>query len=155
MPYTVWSRDTLIGESELEPLPGTGKSLGGVFSPTLAAESALDAFGAMFDALNKLGEILPGKFARDVNSPHRGQVIFGAMHGTPEGREMIERQSEIRALELRLRDPQGVLVNTKTIAIADTRRLLGPGFDDLSEEDQAEGRAAGFTHYILSVTLAA
>jgi hypothetical protein len=74
--------------------------------------------------------------------------------GTAEGREMRERQLAVDALELCLRDPEGVLVNTQTIGIADTRRMLGLAFDEVSDEDQAEGSVASLTNYFLTVTLA-
>jgi hypothetical protein len=155
MPYTVWSGDTLIGESELAPLPDMSGTLGGMFSPTSAAASVLDTFGALFDALNNFGEKLQREEnTREHNVPHPGQAVYEAM-GTAEGRKMSEHQSAVDALELRLRDPEGVLVNTQTIGIADTRRMLGLAFDDIMDEELAEGSAASLTNYFLTVTLVA
>ena len=148
MPYTVWSRGRLIGQSDLAYRRAFPKLRTGDFYPSEFGEKlmsiivgvppALFAFYDVVDAARRAGE--------DVQPNEQGDWPEKIRQST-EYADVESISAELESLELELRDESGAVVKTDWLRFQDTHRLLAksreieeefnPEFE-LDEELQAE-----------------
>ena len=137
MPYTVWSRNRLIGESELafaRSLPGLRA---GHFTPSALGEQLMPIITGSGQALRAL---------YDVSEDIRRERPEGEQSGhwptsvrrTTEYADALSINDELESLDLELRDPGGAVVKTEWIAIQDTHRWLAASDPDEEEYDDVE-----------------
>ena len=136
MPYTVWSRGRLVGESELayaRSLPGLRA---GDFEPSPLGEKLMPIIIGVGPALCALHEAAEdvlrtekrkGRRARNGDWP-------ASVKKTTEYADAMSLPDELESLALELRDPGGAVVKTEWIAVQDTHRLVALAREDLQSE---------------------
>lgn len=120
MPYTLWSRDRLLGESELDYVRCFEKHRMGDFHPTELGE--------------KLMPVVTG-VARAVLSMARSRDGYASGVGTTEYADTAAAQTHYLALELELRGPDGSVIPTEWIDVRDTEFLQSLVDDRERDED--------------------
>jgi len=129
MPYTVWSRGRLIGESELayaRSLPGVRA---GDFAPSELGDRLMPIITGVGPALSALHDVADEVRLLRPAADRPGDWPEGVRQ-TTEYADAISLHDELASLELELRDPAGAVVKTDWIAIQDTHRLLALAHDD-------------------------
>lgn len=134
MPYTIWSHGRLVGETDLGFILREGNHRTGNFFPTLFGESLVPIINEPRRLIKALGEA-----PRDADSSDDPAWI--ALDSAFE----IAAERE-RALELELRDENGVVIPTEDVSIRDMDLTLElyPGDEDelgrvtITPEEQAE-----------------
>ena len=123
MPYTVWSRGRLIGQSELayrRSLPGLRM---GDFFPSELGDQLMPILTGEGPALIALYEVAEDTQRERPESVRPGDWPDGVRQ-TTEYADAMSICDELESLDLQLRDPFGEVVNTESISIRDTHRLL-------------------------------
>ena len=142
MPYTVWSRGRLLGESELAYRRTWPRFRAGDFAPTPLGESLMSIIDGVGPALRALYEVTETdrQLHQDGDSPNGWPA---RVRRTTEYADAVSIGDELESLDLELRDPSGAVVKTDWISIRDLEQLLAAypeGEDDtdieLTEEDQ-------------------
>lgn len=145
MPYTVWSRGRLLGESELayrRTLPGM---LGGDFVPTPLGESLMSIIDGVGPALRTLYDVEKNDLQAHPDADYRDGSP-ARVRRTTEYADAVSINDELESLDLQLRDPDGAVVQTDWISIKDVERLIALGSElgaedediELTEEEQRE-----------------
>jgi len=136
MPYTVWSRGRLIGESELayaRSLPGLRA---GDFEPSPIGEKLMPIIVGVGPAL----KVLYGVAAEVRRDDERnGRTIpMGefppSVRATTEYADAMSLHDELESLSLELHDLQGALVKTDWISVRDMQRLVAEARAELAQE---------------------
>ncbi|MGQ0712310.1 MAG: hypothetical protein ACT4PJ_01120 [Gemmatimonadaceae bacterium] len=116
MPYTLWSRGRLLGESALDYRRVFPRHRMGDFHPTEAGEKVMPvATGvsrAGVDLVKTLSGSRPGGHAREQ------------LRQTSEYADLAAAEDRCDALALELRGPDGVVIPTEWIDLRDTEFLL-------------------------------
>lgn len=136
MPYTLWSRNRLIGSSELAYRRSFPKLRVGDFEPTELGEKLMPIIVGVGPALSALYEA-----SERVRREQRKKGIRRSRRGdwspevkqTTEYADAMSLPDELESLALELRDPNGGVVETESIWLQDTHRLVA-----LAREDWAE-----------------
>jgi len=118
MPYTLWSRDRLLGESELDYAQVLENVRTGDFIATEMGE--------------KLMPILTGVRSTLL------EMVRTENRGTAEA-DVGAAQTHFESLELQLRASDGSVVPTEWIDVRDTESIMNAADDDLSEIDFSLG----------------
>jgi hypothetical protein len=224
MPYTLWSREQLLGETDFEFYKGSGPRRAGVFRPTPLGVTLLPTLTGIGPALLGFGQLftsetsqhgedadlelaLEDAIARDMAeirhhasrvcdgsddeldddlrqfddseldefdgadldfeieeldaedevSDAQADAFMGLLHDSGPGAAVLSFAKQLAALELELRDPEGAVVRTRSIAVHDMYQLLdfaqSPG--DLELRFATANEAQDRPRYYLSATLAA
>ena len=147
MPYTLWSRGRLLGQTELayrQAMPGLRA---GDFFPNELGERLMSVIDGMSPALFALCDV-EEKVLRD--NPEAKQVDDwpSAVKQTTEYADAMSIADERESLRLELRDPHGVVVQAEDIWIQDTHRLLAlaEAADPVEEEELSEELRAAIEH---------
>lgn len=125
MPYTLWSRNRLLGETDLGFVYREAGFRCGWFHPSDIGERLMPSATGVAPALRAMWAIGPDATARaDVHAA-------------------VDHE---RALDLELRGPDGAVIPTESIAIIDTHHLLSlarqaPDAEDVPGELDAEDAA--------------
>ena len=133
MPYTLWSKDRLLGESELDYIGNTDKIMMGDFVATPQGEALMHVITGVRRAIIELG-----RARRAVQSGDRWQAT--AIRTSEEYADVAEATAHLEGLELELRDPHGQRVPTDWIDVTDTEYTLSLANDFELEELEAELR---------------
>lgn len=153
MPYTLWSHDTLLGESDLDlPAPRPGMLLG-AFRPTAAGLPVLPLFVEVTASALALGPMLEREgLTRDRLGDALGAAIHEGVPRTPEGQRHAAARAAVDALGLTLRDDAGAVVPARGFTLSDVWRL-GPELAALPADLRAAAESTGVPRYSLGVTL--
>lgn len=126
MPYTLWSHDRLLGQSDLDYMQIRDRHVIGDFEPTTLGESLMPLVTGETRALLD--------FARTSRENH-GRYGFSegyeGMQRTTEYADLAAARTHRESLELQLRAPDGSLVPTEWIDVRDIELLLS-----LIDEDE-------------------
>jgi hypothetical protein len=146
MPFTLWKRGVLIGETDF----GLGKPSGcrraGVLHPTPSGVMALPALTAMAPALFALGEAMPRLGLSDEAIERDGNAALEAFEYSPEGQKVLAAAEQIAELELR--DASGEPVAFDSILVTDLEELV------MASAVSSAGHLTGDpVRYLISVTL--
>jgi hypothetical protein len=136
MPYTLWSRNRLIGSSELAYRRSFPKLRVGDFEPTELGEKLMPIIVGVGPALSALYEV-----SQRVRREQRKKGIRRSRRADwpPEVKETTEcadamsLPDELESLALELRDPSGTVVETESIWLQDTHRLVALAREELAE----------------------
>jgi hypothetical protein len=136
MPYTLWSRNRLIGSSELAYRRSFPKLRVGDFEPTELGEKLMPIIVGVGPALSALYEV-----SQRVRREQRKKGIRRSRRADwpPEVKETTEYADamslpdELESLALELRDPSGTVVETESIWLQDTHRLVALAREELAE----------------------
>jgi hypothetical protein len=120
MPYTLWSHGQLLGESDFELARGPGKRRAGTFRPSPLGATLLPTLCGMAPALFAFGRMLEREnhAIRSFEEEDPG-VLEAIVTSTPEGREMMGFAKQLCELDLELRDPDGRIIETESLAVND------------------------------------
>ena len=156
MPYTLWSRGRLLGETELayrQAMPGLRA---GDFFPNELCDRLMPVIDGMRPVLYALEDVHAEFRRANPNAPDLDDYP-PAVKRTPEYADVMSIADEIESLRLELRNPAGVVVETEDIWIQDTHRLLAlaaaaqdpfdTSFDDpFDDEDMSDEMRASIEH---------
>ena len=117
MPYTLWSKDRLLGESELDYIGNTDKHMMGDFIATDAGEQLMPIITGVRRAIIEMG-----RARRAVESSDRWKP--DAIRSSEEYADVAEATAHLEGLELQLRDPAGQIVAADWIDVTDTEYTL-------------------------------
>jgi hypothetical protein len=124
MPYTLWSRDQLLGESDFEHSSQGGRRRAGVFRPTVVGGSLLPVLCGMGPAVLQLEAMFRRERLTPENVNDVGiDEIERMFRSSEEGRRVMSYVDQLTAMELELRDPAGEVVETESLAVNDLERL--------------------------------
>lgn len=153
MPYTLWSHDTLLGESDLAlPAPRPGMLLG-AFRPTAAGLPVLPLFVEVTASALALGPMLEREgLTRERLGDGLAAAIHEAMPRTSEGQRHAAACAAVDALGLILRDEANAIVPARGLTLSDVWEL-GPALGKLPSELHAAAEAMGVPCYSLGVTV--
>lgn len=159
MPYTLWSRDTHVGDTDFSLGEQTANRRVGVFQPTAPGLMLLPGITDMAPALLALNAVI-----------ERDGLSDDDMERLLQDDEWIERMPEMRRMmasarhisDLQLRDPDGRPLAVESILVSDLDELkrLATADDDQHDDEPAEGAAPEPSQppepvrFIISVTLA-
>lgn len=139
MPYTVWSRGRLIGQSELayrRSLPGLRM---GDFFPSQLGDQLMPILTGEGPALFALYEVAEDTERERPESARLGDWPDGVRQ-TTEYADAMSICDELESLDLQLRDPSGKVVKTESVSIRDTHRLIA-----LARAHEDDGREVELT----------
>jgi hypothetical protein len=122
MPFTLWKRGILIGETDLEIAKPGDRRRAGVLHPTPAGMMALPALTAMAPALFALGESMSGLPLSDDAVERNGEAALEVFERSLEGRKVLAAAEQIAELELR--DTDGKPVAFDSILVTDLEELV-------------------------------
>ncbi|MDB4907743.1 MAG: hypothetical protein JWO05_2527 [Gemmatimonadetes bacterium] len=108
MPFTLWSRDTLLGSSNLQAPSPDSSTLLGEFEPTTAGLALVPAFTEQMRAMRGITPIIEQSGMLEGSADQeRGDAFATQLHESPEGQRLFAAKSAMEALELELRDESG------------------------------------------------
>ena len=155
MPYTLWHRKQLIGDTEFErerhpPELGNGWHMAGVFHPTPAGQRLLPRLCGILTAGFDLKDELVRRGLPADDPPQ--EVIEELFESTEAGAHIIDIGRVLSEVELR--DPGGVILKVSTIAFIDLAELAALsrrlGVNDTVDFENVPPEAVEF---VVSVTL--
>jgi hypothetical protein len=150
MPFTIWKRDALIGETDFGLGKPGGRRRAGVFHPTTLGMMVLPALTAMAPALFELGEAMKRLGLSEEAVEQDGDVVLETFERSPEGQRVLAAAEQIAELELR--DANGKRVEFESILVTDLREVGTAG--GVTREPSATHPAGGDpVRYLISVTL--
>jgi hypothetical protein len=122
MPFTLWKRGVLIGETDFGLGKPNSRRRAGVLHPTPSGMIALPALAAMAPALFALGEAMPRLGLSDEVIERDGDAALEAFERSPEGQKVLAAAEQIAELELR--DATGEPVAFDSILVTDLEELV-------------------------------
>ena len=149
MPYTVWSRGRLIGETDLAFRPLIDVQRSGHFHPNAEGERVMELIASPLPAMRAY-------LHRDARDADGNGFVLPELQGSALFADLAESFHHFRSLELELRREDGSVVPTEDIGFQDTHPSLavteaeleeyehsvddpgGPDDDDLPEATEAE-----------------
>lgn len=124
MPFSLWSRGQLLGESDLELPTGDALHLTGPFRPTAAGVEAMPILTGVATALFGLAPMFEREgLIEEQPTEAKGEAVFDAFHGTDEGTRAMEALRRFAALQLEVRDTEGQVLPTEAIMVHDFAAL--------------------------------
>lgn len=152
MPHTLWSGDTLLGETDFglgSPRPGFRV---GVFHPSPGGLSAIPILANAVTTLRASAAMLDREeITRERLGDAVGPAVYDALNNTPEGQRAAAARAAVEALHLELRDADGRAVRTGHIVLFDMVENIPP-FAGLPAEARLEVERMGFGRYLLCAT---
>jgi hypothetical protein len=148
MRYTLWHRDTLVGETDF----GFGLRNGsraGVLHPTLPGMAVLPALTAMAPALFAVDDAMKRLPLTDEDIERDVDGAIEAFTSSPEGQRVLRAAEQMAALELR--DPSGRPVPFDSILVSDIHEMAALGA--ALRPDRAGGSDP--VRYVISATFSA
>jgi hypothetical protein len=130
MPYTVWSRGRLIGETDLGFRPLIEQLRSGWFHPSPEGERLMPMVAAVSPAMRAY-------LHRDKVDASGNGFVLPELEGSTLFADLAEAFQHLLSFELELRREDGSVVPTSDIGIQDTHRLIA-----LAEEEGEEDRSA-------------
>ncbi|MDQ3949938.1 MAG: hypothetical protein M3282_06305 [Gemmatimonadota bacterium] len=149
MPFTLWKRGVLTGETDFGLAKLGGRRRAGVFHPTPAGMMVLPALTAMAPALFGLGHAMKRLPLSDEAIERDPDAALDAFERSPEGQKVLAAAEQIAELELR--DENGKRVEFESILVTDLEELrtLGVG----SKANSKGPKGGDPVRYLISVTL--
>jgi len=134
MPYTLWSRGRLLGETELEFARYAPLNRGGGFWPTVVGSKLMPVATGVTVASIELAT--KSRRLERAGSPEgdRSDDVTAQIHESTEYADYLAAMDRLNALELELRDPDGNVVPNEWIDIRDTEFLTNLSERDLEAE---------------------
>jgi len=130
VPYTLWSKDRLLGETDLDYQEVFPHHRMGAFEPTELGLKLMPIITGVGRASRQLCRMV-------VYRRHgpKGEALEEELKHSPEQADLSAAEAHFDALELQLRAPDGSLIDTDWIDIRDTDEIIAYG--DEAEEHRA------------------
>ena len=150
MPFTLWSHNKLLGESDFEIAGNSGPRRLGTFRPSALGTTLLPTLTGFGPALLRLGE----------SCRRQGLSLDDIEMDGPTGdaaRDLYEQSGavsfarQVLALQLELRDPHGRRIGTQCLNVHDLERTLDAA--RCADDDVPRERSREQPRYFLSATL--
>jgi hypothetical protein len=126
MPYTVWSRGRLIGETDLDFFRLCDQSRSGSFHPNAEGERLMPVVASVLPAMRAY-------LHRDMVDALGDPFVQPALIGSTLFADLAEAVQHVHSLDFELRREDGSVVPTSDIGIQDTHQLIE--LPPLVEED--------------------
>jgi hypothetical protein len=121
MPYTLWSRGRLLGESELQAMQSFEHVMFGWFLPTSDGERTLDVLTGGRVALHKLNRMLRNPMREMMRPKDRPKGQWPEdIRRTTAYADYVALEDEVAAMHLELRGPDGKAIDCEDITVQDT-----------------------------------
>jgi hypothetical protein len=117
VPYTVWNRGRLLGETDLGFVRCFPKYRTGWFRPTADGEKVMPIATGVSPALRAYVN-------RARHDSGERTVVHSMMDGSSEAADLAAAFQHLEALELELRSEDGTVVPTEDVGFQDTHYLL-------------------------------
>lgn len=129
MPYTVWSRGRLLGETDLGFVQIYSNMRMGWFRPSAQGSPLMSVVTGTGPALHKVGRMMrnPLRAAMRRSEDNDGGEWPRDIRSTTAYADLVSSIDELEALQLQLRDADGNVLETEHIGIDDTefkRKLI-------------------------------
>lgn len=131
MPYTVWSRGRLIGETDLAFMPVINVQRSGHFHPTVEGARVMDLIASPLPAMRAY-------LHRHACDADGNGLVLPELQGSALFADLAEAFHHTCALELELRREDGSVVPTEDIGFQDTHHLQALGKQVRDEAERAE-----------------
>jgi hypothetical protein len=133
VPYTVWSRGRLIGDTDLGFIRLIDVQRSGSFHPNPEGERLMQTVASPLPAMRAY-------LHRDARDASGGGFVLPELQGSALFADLAESFQRFQALELELRREDGSVVPTDAIGFQDTHELLALAERemDTSEDDVEE-----------------
>jgi len=118
--YTVWSKDRLLGHSDLGYVQVFPKHLMGDFHPTELGNALMPVLTGVSRAYKDLAKSSIERWGDSAEKDTSREQRSGEIRSTTEYADAAEAQVHFDALELVLRGPDGSIVPTEWIGVRDT-----------------------------------
>jgi len=128
VPYTVWSRGHLIGDTDLAFVRISGAQRSGSFHPNAEGERLMSVIASVLPAMR-------AHLHRDEVDAQGHSLVQPALHGSALFADLAEAFQHLQSLDLELRREDGSVVPTTDIGIQDTHQLLELAAEDLNAVD--------------------
>lgn len=152
MRFTLWSRESLLGEVDLGSRFSAPRILVGPFHPTDVGRGILPLFVEAQTAILAVGPMLERRgITSERCGEDLGQAVYEALQDSPEGMHVRNTRAALDALALMLRDATGRSISLEHITIHDA---WSPQTAAASDETRARIEAAGFSQYLAAVVFA-
>jgi len=137
MTYTVWSRGRLIGHSTLGYARAAPGMRAGDFEPTELGEKLMPIITGVGPALRTLHDMVRHTPSAMAQADGDGVFDFSsALRQTTEYADAVSIADERESLELELRDPDGVVIPTESLAVNDTEYLWARAREPVDDGDR-------------------
>lgn len=156
MTYTLWSGETLLGDSELELPPSVRGDRMGVFHPAEAFERVAPVFRERQQLVGQLAELAMSRASEAAPA----QAMRTLLAGTGLGAQLRQSHASLGALQLELRDETGASLLPREINIFEIALLEPFGAPEELKQgirlDMAElGLNPDVPHWLIQVLPAA
>jgi hypothetical protein len=120
VPYTVWSKDRLLGHSDLGYVQIFPKHLMGDFHPTELGDQLMPVLTGVSRAYKDLANSSRERWSRSADHDTPKEQRSSELRATTEYADAAEAAVHLDALDLVLRGPDGSIVPTEWIGVRDT-----------------------------------
>jgi hypothetical protein len=122
MPYTLWSRGRLLGETELGFVQISATHRMGWFHPSPLGSILMPVLTGTGPALKAVGKLMsdPVRTATRSREQEPDAEWPPDIRTTTEYADLVSSVDELESMQLQMRDPAGVVMTTRHIGIDDT-----------------------------------
>jgi hypothetical protein len=164
MPYTLWSRGRLLGESDLGFVQVYENVRMGWFHPSPIGEKLMPVItgtGPALRAIHKLMRDPVRTLARGIEKEDGDAEFPRDIRLTTEYADLVSVVDELESMELELRDPDGKVVAVDHMGVDDTEwkislipKKMRKRLDRMSRQEPWEPESPPLPRYQLQVHLA-
>src|SRR5262245_40442818 len=137
--YTIWSRDRLLGETDLGWVRCITNVRSGFFHPSELGARFMPTVCGVSPTIRELSKVR--QLMEAERDDQADGVPFEVIRQTPEYADMLAAMEHERGLSLELRGPDGTVIPTDDIFIQDNEHLLS--LADKADENQSFEEAFG------------
>lgn len=129
MPYTLWSRGRLLGETDLGFARVYANHRVGWFHPSPQGEALMSVLTGTGPALKAVARLMRNPLRSSNRSRHGGSIGEwpSDIRTTTEYADLVSSVDELESMDLQLRDPDGRIMTVEHVGIDDmqfkSRRL--------------------------------
>jgi hypothetical protein len=119
MPYTLWSRGRLLGESDLGFVQVFEHVKFGWFTPSPLGERLLPVLTGVAPAAMKVGKMLRNGVREAMRGVEQADGYPADVRRTTAYADLVSLEDELAAMQLEIHDPGGSVMETEDIHIDD------------------------------------
>lgn len=127
MPYTLWSRGRMLGETDLGFVQIFSNMRMGWFHPSAAGEVLMPVLTGPGPAVKAVGRLLrdPVRQATRVPADDSAGEYPPDIRKTTAYADLVSSVDELESMDLQVRDPDGAILEIQHVGIDDTEFKLG------------------------------
>jgi hypothetical protein len=122
MPYTLWSRGRMLGETDLGFVQVFENHRMGWFHPSTVGEGLMPVLTGPGPAMKAVGKLMrdPLRMATQPQADGAGEEWPADIRTTTQYADLVSSIDELESMQLQLRDPDGVIMEVDHVGIDDT-----------------------------------